>query len=124
MAKLLLRRALICLALLSAAGQAATSGFLLGMDYSETAPDPLALIVWAPIAADAAGELYIQSTCTISGVVSACITKLSADGQTILWQQTGAGFPSTMAVDPSGTQAEPSTSHGGVNRHLHSWSRS
>jgi len=99
---MMLRRALVCLAVLSAAGEAATSGFLLGMDYSETAADPLALIVWAPIAADAAGELYIQSTCTISGVVSACITKLSADGQTILWQQTGAGFPSTMAVDPSG----------------------
>ena len=81
---------------------AQSSGFLLGMDYSETAPVPLSLIVWAPIAADAAGELYIQSICTMSGVVSACITKLSADGQTILWQQTGAGFSSTMAVDPSG----------------------
>lgn len=69
---------------------------------SSAPPDPLSLIVWAPIAADAAGELYIQSICTISGVVSACITKLSADGQTILWQQTGAGFSATMAVDPSG----------------------
>src|ERR1039458_6514583 len=91
------------LALLTTTGaMAQSSGFLLGMDYSETAPVPLSLIVWAPIAADAAGELYIQSICTMSGVVSACITKLSADGQTILWQQTGAGFSSTMAVDPSG----------------------
>jgi len=74
---------------------AASSGFLLGVDYSEW------LNLGATrIATDASGNLYISwggtSTCT------ACVTKLPADGTTVLWQNQLAFVPMAMAVDPSG----------------------
>jgi len=75
-------RALLCLALVSATGAlAASSGFLLGVDYSEwLTPDV------TQIATDGSGALYVLSQCATVAPFSSCVTKLSADGKTILWQ--------------------------------------
>lgn len=90
-------RTCVVLALLCAtAGMAATSGFLLGVDYSE----------WAPagatrIATDSSGALYILAPCSDSSAFS-CVTKLSADGKTVLWQNSLDFQANAMAVDPNG----------------------
>jgi len=97
-------RALLCLALLSATGaMAASSGFLLGVDYSEwLTPDV------TQIATDGFGGLYVLSQCATVAPFSSCVTKLSADGKTILWQNnlgflvdSASNLPG-MAVDPKG----------------------
>jgi len=73
----------------------AASNFTLGVDYSE----------WLnlnalQIATDSSGALYIASG-PLGGWTSA-ITKLSADGKTMLWQYQ-LGFSAVgMAVDPNG----------------------
>ena len=92
-------RTLLCLALLSASGAtAATSGFLLGVDYGEW----LGLNV-TQIATDRSGALYILSTFPESrGSTPSWVTKLSADGKTMLWQNKLGFAVSTMAVDPNG----------------------
>lgn len=85
-------RILLCLALLSAAGvHAASSGFLLGIDYSEWI---LNNEVATQIATDSSGALYILSPSSV--------TKLSADGKTILWQNALGFTANKMAVDPNG----------------------
>jgi len=85
---------------------AASSGFLLGADYSEWLPAHV-----TEIAADSSGALYILSACTQTATYSPypCVTKLSPDGKTILWQQNLGftveylgGSPAPMAVDPNG----------------------
>ena len=86
---------------------AASSGFLLGADYSEWLP---AFVT--QIAADRSGALYILSgDCTQTATYSPypCVTKLSADGKTILWQhnlgftvENLGGLAAPMAVDPNG----------------------
>ena len=93
-------RTLVCLALLSATGAvAASSGFLLGVDYSEwIIPYEAA----TQIATDSAGALYILSGCAIAGPSSLCVTKLSADGKTILWQNAVGFVADQMAVDANG----------------------
>jgi len=100
-------RALLCLALLSGTcAMAASSGFLLGADYSEWLPAYV-----TQIATDSSGALYILSACTQTATYSPypCVTKLSADGKTILWQNNLGftveylgGLPEPMAVDPNG----------------------
>jgi uncharacterized protein (TIGR03437 family) len=92
-------RTLLCVALLSASGAtAATPSFLLGVDYSEW----LGLNV-TQIAADRSGALYILSTFPESrGSTPSWVTKLSADGKTMLWQNKLGFAVSTMAVDPNG----------------------
>jgi hypothetical protein len=96
-------RALLCSALLSATpAMASSSGFLLGADYSELAS------FLGSIATDASGALYGFSYCQVNTPPSypsspPCVTKLSADGQTILWQNNpGVQFSSNIAVDPNG----------------------
>jgi uncharacterized protein (TIGR03437 family) len=85
---------------------AASSGFLLGADYSEWLPAYV-----TQIATDSSGALHILSTCSQTTTSSPypCVTKLSPDGKTILWQQNlgftveyQAGVPAAMAVDPNG----------------------
>jgi len=85
---------------------AASSGFLLGADYSEWLPAYV-----TQIAADSSGALYILSACTQTATYSPypCVTKLSPDGKTILWQQNLGftveylgGSPAPIAVDPNG----------------------
>ncbi|MGB7760815.1 MAG: hypothetical protein WBL61_13360 [Bryobacteraceae bacterium] len=89
-------RALVCLALLSAAGaMAATSGFLLGLDYSEWfVPEVM------QIATDGSGALYILSA--TNGATGGVVTKMSLDAKTILWQNNLGFRAATMAVDPNG----------------------
>lgn len=88
---------LLCLTLASAAGaQPAASGFLLGIDYIEWGPFGLSII------ADSAGELYIPTSCTPNGGSATCMTKLSADGKTILWQAS-LGYPNEVAVGSDGS---------------------
>lgn len=87
----MVRKALACLAMLSVAAVAATPGFQLGVDYSEwTVPNGA-----SQIATDSSGAIYLLS-------VSGYVTKLSADGSAIEWEN-GLGFTAgVMAVDPSG----------------------
>ena len=83
---------------------ATAPGFLLGADYSELAS------FLGPIATDASGALYGFSYCQVNTPPAypsspPCVTKLSADGQTILWQNTpGVQYNSNtnIAVDPNG----------------------
>ena len=70
---------------------------LLGLNYTEWA---IPGVYPSQIAADSAGELFILG-CPGTAPSPSCVTKLSADGKTILWQIT-LGFPAAMAVDPSG----------------------
>ena len=73
---------------------ASSSTFMLGLDYSEWA-------IGGEIATDSSGALYILSSCAYTDSSPSCVTKLSADGKTILWQ-TNLGFSGVMAVDPNG----------------------
>src|ERR1035438_7946249 len=92
-------RVLLCLALLSATGaMAASSGFLLGVDCGECFV-PYA----AGIATDNSGALYILSDTSPSSGPN-LVTKLSADGTTILWQYPLRFVVSGMAVAPNGYQ--------------------
>ena len=95
----MLRRTLLCFAFLSTTGAtAATSGFLLGVDYSEWL-NPNAV----QIATDRSGALYILSAVRSSSPIPpSSVTKVSADGKTILWQNNPGFAVQTMAVDPNG----------------------
>jgi len=95
-----LAKSIVRLALLSAsAGVGQSSGFLLGVDYSEWF-DPNT----RQIATDASGSLYVLSDCAsdASGNSISCVTKLSADGKTRLWQNESGFWVSAMAVDSMG----------------------
>ena len=88
-------KAFLCLALLSATEAMAASNFLLGVDYSE----------WLnlnalQITTDSSGALYIASG-PLGGWTSS-VTKLSADGKTMLWQYQLGFSAVAMAVDPNG----------------------
>ena len=100
-------RALLILAAVTAGlAQTTAPSFLLGMDYNEWGP-----VNSGPITADSSGNLYILMSCTGAidggeasggfGGAAACMTKLSADGKTILWQ-TVLGYPSSVAVGGDG----------------------
>src|ERR1039458_3276610 len=96
-------RTFLCLALLSATGaMPASSGFILGPDYSEWVVPRV-----TRIATDSTGALYILSTCPVNGSsFSCCGTKLSATRKAIL-AQNNFGFAigysgNAMAVDPTG----------------------
>jgi uncharacterized protein (TIGR03437 family) len=85
-----------CLGLLSAtAGMAATSGFLLGIDFS-AGPT-----YGNGMATDNSGALYFLGGCPAPST-SACATKLAADGTTIVWQHVVGDFADAIAVDPNG----------------------
>ena len=89
-------RTVLCLALLIApAAMAQSSSFLLGVDYSEWYG-----VIALRIATDNSGAVYVLGSCP--GNSGSCVTKLSADGNTILWQNQLAFSTYTMAVDPSG----------------------
>lgn len=77
----------------------ATPNFILGFDYSQWLFDR-----FRAMATDGAGAIYLLRDETTPGVngLHSSVTKLSADGKSILWTdqlQTGV---SGMAVDPSG----------------------
>ena len=88
-------KAFLGLALLSATEAMAASNFQLGLDYSE----------WLNLNAqqlttDSSGALYIASG-PLGGWAST-VTKLSADGKTMLWQDQLGFSVAAMAVDPNG----------------------
>ena len=87
----------ICLMLFSVIGARGSSstGFLLGVNYSEWLNYPPNN--GAQIATDGSGSLYI-----LSNNISSTVTKLSADGKTILWQNQLGFAASAVAVDPHG----------------------
>src|ERR1039458_2381658 len=93
----MMRGLLVCLALASAA-VAAPASTPLGRDYSQYGPYGLGP---AYIAADSTGALYTMMPCPPNVTSTYCVTKLSADGATILWQNN-LGFAGAMAVDPTG----------------------
>jgi uncharacterized protein (TIGR03437 family) len=97
-----LLRILSCLALLNAAVMAAQPGFLLGADYSEWLYPNANEI---QIATDGSGALYILSVFPGTSLGSPSVfrvTKLSADGKTILWENDLGFATDQIAVDPSG----------------------
>jgi uncharacterized protein (TIGR03437 family) len=77
----------------------ADSGFLLGLDYSQWLVPNV-----AKLATDSSGAIYILSNAGASGqnTPPSTVTKLSADGKTIVWQNRLGISVSTMAVDPNG----------------------
>ena len=94
----------LCLASLAAtAAIASSSDFLLGLDYTERTATNV-----AQIATDNSGALYLLSYFPSPGVLPptnptpSWVTKLSADGKTIIWENHFGFSASTMAVDPSG----------------------
>jgi uncharacterized protein (TIGR03437 family) len=74
---------------------AQSSGFLLGVGYSEWLP-----LDAVQMATDSSGAIYFLSPGY--GGCSSCVTKLSADGATILWQNPIPLGAYAMAVDPGG----------------------
>jgi uncharacterized protein (TIGR03437 family) len=92
-----IRVASLCMALLSAASALAQpSAFPLGLEYSEWLND-----YSTEIATDSSGAIYLMQPYCVN-TSSSCVTKLSADGNTMLWDNQ-VGFPVTaMAVDPNG----------------------
>ncbi len=87
---------LLVLTLLVAANAAAASPNVLGVDYSEW------LAAANQMATDTSGALYLLANCPGSGAATSCVTKLSSDGKTMLWQDA-LGFQATaMAVSPAG----------------------
>jgi uncharacterized protein (TIGR03437 family) len=90
-----LQKTVFCLALLSAtAGLAQSSGFLLGVSYSQWT-DPTA----CQIGADGSGAVYVLSACYEN---SSIVTKVSADGTRVVWQNNLGFAAYLMAVDPGG----------------------
>ncbi len=91
----------LCLILFTAtAAMGASSGFQLGVAYSEWLN--FSSNSGAQIATDSSGSLYILSNTLVSNVASSTVTKLSADGKTLLWQNQLGFAASAMAVDPNG----------------------
>jgi uncharacterized protein (TIGR03437 family) len=88
---------------------AAGADFLLGIDFPGQGFDHYA---GSRIASDNSGSLYVFDVCT-AATTSVCVTKLAADGKTVVWQHEPDAGPATMAVDPNGgvyvTVADPFT---------------
>jgi uncharacterized protein (TIGR03437 family) len=89
-------KSVLVLTLLVAANAAAASANLLGVDYSEW------FAAGTQMATDTSGALYLLTACPISGPATSCVTKLSADGTTMLWQDALGFQTTTMAVSPAG----------------------
>jgi uncharacterized protein (TIGR03437 family) len=87
----MLGKALLCLALCVGGAAAATPSFPLGLDYSEWIPTLGA----NALAVDGSGAMYI-----LEG--TGAVTKLSADGNAVVWRSGSAFVATAMAVDPAG----------------------
>src|ERR1039458_7629358 len=93
-------RPFLCLILLSATGAAAaTSAFQLGVNYSEWLGFPAN---GAQLATDSSGAAYLLTNTLQSNVALSTVTKLTSDGQTLLWQNQLGFAASAMTVDPNG----------------------
>jgi len=94
-------RKIVCSVLFSAIAAAAlTPDFRLGVKYSEWLSLPGSNSV--QLAADTSGAAYFLSTTIQANVALSTVTKISADGTTLLWQNQLGFAASTMAVDPNG----------------------
>ncbi len=98
---LLRARIILSLLLFSAVPvvRAGGSDFLLGLDYSQWLLPNV-----QKLATDASGAIYVLSNAGSAGQDArpSTVTKLSADGKAIVWQNQ-LGVPvSTMAIDPNG----------------------
>ena len=94
-------RQFLCLILLSATGAAAaTSAFQLGVNYSEWLGFPANN--GAQLATDSSGAAYLLTNTLQSNVALSTVTKLTPDGQTLLWQNQLGFAASAMTVDPNG----------------------
>ncbi len=96
------RVAFVWLTLLTVPPFAAAADFRLGLNYTEWGPTIDQVRQKANIASDSSGALYILSFCTSDFFSPSCLTKLAADGKTILWQNTLAFRVQVWAVDPNG----------------------
>ena len=77
----------------------ATSANPLGVDYSEW----FNAATTTQMATDSSGALYVSGIYALpSGMSATSVTKLSADGTTIVWQNMLGYLISAMAVSPSG----------------------
>ena len=93
-------RQFLCLILLSATGAAAaTSAFQLGVNYSEWLGFPANN--GAQLATDSSGAAYLLTNTLQSNVALSTVTKLTPDGQTLLWQNQLGFAASAMTVDPT-----------------------
>ena len=86
----------LVLTLLVAANAAAAPTNLLRVDFSEW------LAAATQIATDTSGAIYLLANCPVSGAATSCVTKLSADGKTTLWQDALGFQATTMAASPAG----------------------
>ena len=94
-------RQILCLILLSATGAAAaTSAFQLGVNYSEWLGLPANN--GAKLATDSSGAAYFLTTTIQSNVALSTVTKLTADGTKLLWQNQLGFAASAITVDPNG----------------------
>ena len=76
----------------------ATTGFVLGVDFSEWLMPHV-----TQIATDSSGALYILSAgSNMFAAPPTLVTKLSGDGKTILWQDNVGFSVDTIAVSPKG----------------------
>jgi len=88
--------------LLSAAGfAAATPAFQLGVNYSEWLPFP-GTNNGVQLATDPSGASYFLSSVFQNNASLSTVTKLSADGKTMVWQDQLTFGASAIAVDPKG----------------------
>jgi uncharacterized protein (TIGR03437 family) len=94
-------RQFFCLILLSATDAvAATSALQLGVNYSEWLGFPANN--GAQLAADSSGATYFLTSTIQSNVALSTVTKLTADGKTLLWQNQLGFAANAMTVDPNG----------------------
>ena len=103
--------ACVWVALFSATGTTAAlpGSQALGVDYSEPLPSTV-----SQIAADSSGALYVLANCEGVTTSSAdCVIKLSADGKTVLWQDSLGFGVQIMTVDPAGGVYVVPASHQG-----------
>ena len=86
----------VALVLLVAASATAAPASAPGVDYSEW------LTAATQMATDSSGALYLLANCPVSGAATSCVTKLSADGKTMVWQDALGFQATTMAISPAG----------------------
>ena len=94
-----------CLVFVTSAAFATTPYVPLGLNSTEWGPY-LGAISASPvqkIAVDGSGEIYVQALCSLGDNASSCLTKLSADGKSIVWQNTLPFTGGGIAVDPNGS---------------------
>src|ERR1017187_4238019 len=92
---------LLCLMVFSATGAlGSSSAFQLGVAYSEWLNFPANNS--AEMATDGSGAVYFLTNTFQNNIALSTVTKLSADGKTVLWQNQLGFAASAMTVDPGG----------------------